>query len=111
MKKTATIILDLLIVSAPILLLVVFLGDAFELFGSPERKKTILSPLSVAWAFWLVAACLNVVLAILRGVRKKTRPSFAFFYGSILYLVAASFVFLPFLYFSTLKFFRVLFKL
>ena len=94
MKKTAPIILDIAIVSAPILLLVVFLGDAFEQFGSPDQKKT---------------ACLNVVLAILRRVRKKARPSFAFYYGSVLNLAVASFVFLPRLWFSVFSVFRRLF--
>ena len=109
MKKTAPIILDIAIVSAPILLLVVFLGDAFEQFGSPDQKKTILSPLSVAWIFWIVAACLNVVLGILRRVRKKARPSFAFYYGSVLNLAVASFVFLPRLWFSVFSVFRRIF--
>jgi len=111
MKKIAPIILDIAIVSAPILLLVVFLGDAFEQFGSPDQKKTILSPLSVAWIFWIVAACLNVVLAILRRVRKKARPSFAFYYGSVLNLAVASFVFLPLLWFSGLWFYKTVIHL
>ena len=106
MKKIAPIILDIAIVSAPILLLVVFLGDAFEQFGSPDQKKTVLSPLFVAWIFWIVAACLNVVLAILRRVRKKARPSFAFCCGSFLNLA----VFFLLLCNLLAPFFSVLFK-
>lgn len=110
MKKIAPIILDIAIVSAPILLLVVFLGDAFELFEGVDRGKTLFSPLCDAWAFWVVAACLNLVLAILRWIQKKTRPSFAFYYGSLLNLAVASFVFLPRLWVLGFRFVSVFFK-
>ncbi len=110
MKKIAPILLNVLIVSAPILLLLVFLGDAFELFEGADRGKTLFSPLCDAWAFWVVAACLNLVLAIFRRIRKKARPSFAFYYGSLLNLAVASFVFLPRLWVLGFRFISVFFK-
>ena len=97
MKKTKPFILDAVVVSAPILLLVVFFGDVEKQFNGRLWG-------SVAMICWIVAATL--ILAIIRRIRKNTRPSFAFCCGSFLNLA----VFFLLLCNLLAPFFSVLFK-
>ena len=99
MKKTKPFILDAVVVSAPILLLVVFFGDVEKQFNGRFWG-------SVAMIYWIVAATLNLILAIIRRIRKNTRPSFAFCCGSFLNLA----VFFLLLCNLLAPFFSVLFK-
>jgi len=99
MKKTKPFILDAVVVSAPILLLVVFFGDV-------EKQSNGRLWGSVAMIYWIVAATLNLILAIIRRIRKNTRPSFAFCCGSFLNLA----VFFLLLCNLLAPFFSVLFK-
>ncbi len=99
MKKTKPFILDAVVVSAPILLLVVLLGDV-------EKQCNGRLWGSVAMIYWIVAATLNLILAIIRRIRKNSRPSFAFCCGSFLNLA----VFFLLLCNLLAPFFSVLFK-